>query len=70
MKGKTRSLGCAHNRHLERGITVIYSTGEIDSALDKRIIETLEVAGFRWWAAGYILETDERDLAFDLPLDL
>lgn len=55
---------------LQTGIKVIYSTGEIDRALDDRIIEALGGAGFRWWASGYNLETDERDLAFDLPPDL
>lgn len=45
----------------------IYYDGPIDLKLDALILETMGNAGFKWYAQGYNVEDDRRDIAFDSP---
>ncbi len=49
-----------------KSIKVVYR-GELNEQLDKDITEALQSAGFEWYAQGYNLLTNERDIAFDIP---
>lgn len=44
---------------------IVYEADEIDTGLDEELIEVMKDHGWIWWASGYDLTTNERDLAFD-----
>lgn len=43
---------------------IVYE-GELNSRLDTLLISAMETHGWHFWAAGYDLEANERDMAFD-----
>ena len=46
-------------------IHIIYYS-EPNEQLDTKIREALEKGGFEWWAQGYDIKENKRDIAFDL----
>lgn len=48
-----------------RKVEVVYEGPQSD-ALDKRITEAMEAIGAKWYAQGYDLQNDKRDIAFDI----
>jgi len=50
---------------MKKTIRVIYDGG-LDEKLDKLIRKTMEGIGAKWYAQGYDLTSNERDICFDL----
>lgn len=48
-------------------VSVSYTVGDTNAELDKLIANALEKVGFIWYAQGFDLITNRRDLAFDAP---
>lgn len=48
-------------------LNVVYDGPDIDEALDDALRKVLAEFGWEWWASGYDLVDDERDLAFRKP---
>jgi hypothetical protein len=46
-------------------IHVIYY-GDINQELDDKIREVLEKSGFKWWAQGFNIKENKRDMTFDI----
>jgi len=44
---------------------IVYEADEIDPQLDEELIGVMKEHGWVWWATGYDLTTNERDLIFD-----
>lgn len=48
-------------------VTYIAKDG-LDEKLDAKITAALTLAGFSWYAQGFNLETEVRDICFDVPI--
>ena len=49
-------------------IYVIYY-GDINQKLEDKIREALEKSGFKWWAQGFNIQENKRDMAFDIEVN-
>lgn len=45
-------------------LSVVY-VGEINTELDKALKECIEKFGYKWYAQGYDLDCDHRDIVFE-----
>lgn len=48
-------------------IKVTYD-GELDTEIDNKMHKIMEVIGAKWWAQGYDLVDNVRDIAYDLEI--
>lgn len=49
-------------------LKVCYYKDLIDAKLDKQIVAFFVSLGYTWYAQGYNLEEDEREIVFDGPI--
>ena len=63
-KDAMESIAGALPLYVGKPVKIVYP-GELDTHFDKLIIKFMKKSGYKWYAQGYDLTTNMRDIVFD-----